>query len=82
MLKEREHIDKFKSLESYNIPDQLDYSGLRALSKEAIEKLQKYKPHTLGQASRISGVSPADISVLMVYLTKKRHDTEHAPSST
>lgn len=82
LLKEREHIDKFKALESYSIPDQLDYSSLHALSKEAIEKLQKYKPHTLGQASRISGISPADISVLMVYLTKKRHATEHAPSST
>ena len=66
-------IEKFKSIENKQIPDSLDYHSINALSVEAREKLSKIKPANLGQASRISGVSPADISVLVIYLEKLRH---------
>jgi tRNA uridine 5-carboxymethylaminomethyl modification enzyme len=55
-------------LEEVKIGDKIDYSTILSLSIEARQKLTKLKPVTLGQASRISGVSPADISVLMVYV--------------
>ena len=66
-------IEKFKSIENKRIPDSLNYHSINALSVEAREKLSKIKPANLGQASRISGVSPADISVLVIYLEKLRH---------
>ena len=59
---------KMNELENVKISDKLNYSDITALSAEGREKLNKIKPSTLGQASRISGVSPADISVLMVYM--------------
>ena len=68
--KERKLAEKVEHLENFKIRIDFDYSKLKALSKEAIEKLEKIKPQTIGQASRISGVSPADISVIMVYLGK------------
>ncbi|RIJ37890.1 tRNA uridine-5-carboxymethylaminomethyl(34) synthesis enzyme MnmG [Pontibacter oryzae] len=61
---------KMSELENYNIRGKINYQEIPALSKEAKEKLLKVEPETIGQASRISGVSPADISVLMVYLGK------------
>ncbi|WP_342265720.1 tRNA uridine-5-carboxymethylaminomethyl(34) synthesis enzyme MnmG [Cardinium endosymbiont of Philonthus spinipes] len=67
-LKERELVEKMERLEHYTIPSNFDYTKLKALSAEALEKLQKKRPATLGQASRISGVRPADVSILMVYL--------------
>lgn len=66
--KEMEIIDKMKRMEDQVINPDFDYSDLVSLSKEAKEKLIKVKPRTLGQASRISGVSPSDISVLMVHM--------------
>ncbi len=66
--REQENADKLKRLENVKIPANVDYSSFSSLSAEAREKLTAIKPATLGQASRISGVSPADISVLMVYL--------------
>ncbi len=66
--REQENADKLKRLENVKIPANIDYSSFSSLSAEAREKLTAIKPATLGQASRISGVSPADISVLMVYL--------------
>ena len=66
--KERKLAEKVEHLEHCIIKDTFDYSKIRALSSEAIEKLNKIRPATIGQASRISGVSPADISVIMVYL--------------
>ena len=59
--------EKLERLEEVKIPESFDYHKLNSLSKESREKLHKIKPRTLGQASRISGVTPADISVLLVY---------------
>lgn len=67
--KEKEMVEKLKKLDDKIINPEFDYNNLVSISKEAREKLMKIKPLTLGQASRISGVSPADISVLMVYLS-------------
>nr|WP_282549710.1 tRNA uridine-5-carboxymethylaminomethyl(34) synthesis enzyme MnmG [Halothermothrix orenii] len=65
-------IEQFKKMEDKLIPDDIDYQELENLRLEAREKLDKIKPRSLGQASRISGVSPADISVLMVYLEQRQ----------
>ena len=61
-------IEKFNNSEEFIIPKNLNYFNLKSLSKEGAEKLNKIKPHSLGQASRIAGVTPSDISILMVYL--------------
>ena len=66
--KEEEMVQKFSQLDNIKIPGQLDYENLVCLSKEAREKLSKVKPANLGQASRISGVNPADIAALMIFL--------------
>ncbi len=66
--REKNIADKLKRLENISIPKSIDYFELKSLSTEARQKLSKVKPETLGQASRISGVSPADISVLLVFL--------------
>ena len=68
--KEQDIVDKMRKMEDKDINPDFDYSTLVSLSKEAREKLLKIKPRTLGQASRISGVSPSDISVLMVHIAK------------
>ncbi|MDP4117143.1 MAG: tRNA uridine-5-carboxymethylaminomethyl(34) synthesis enzyme MnmG, partial [Bacteroidota bacterium] len=66
--REYETVEKLEKYESLQIPLTLNYLTLKALSMEGREKLNKIKPRTLGQASRISGVSPSDISILLVYL--------------
>lgn len=68
--KEQEIVNKMQKMEDRDINPNFDYSQLVSLSKEAREKLLKIKPRTLGQASRISGVSPSDISVLMVHISR------------
>ncbi|MEQ5791050.1 tRNA uridine-5-carboxymethylaminomethyl(34) synthesis enzyme MnmG [Muricauda sp. NFXS6] len=68
IAKEKTNADKLQRLENVRIPDNFDYSKLKSLSYEAREKLESIQPVTISQASRISGVSPADISVLLVYL--------------
>ena len=66
--KEKNNASKLNRLEDIKIPENFDYSKLKSLSFEAKEKLKKIKPRTLSQASRISGVSPSDISVMLVYM--------------
>lgn len=65
-----EQIEKTKKLEEKLLPEDIDYKAIKGLRIEAQQKLDKIRPHSLGQAGRISGVSPADIAVLMVYLKK------------
>ncbi|HEY0055581.1 MAG TPA: tRNA uridine-5-carboxymethylaminomethyl(34) synthesis enzyme MnmG [Pedobacter sp.] len=69
-MKEMEIVNKMKRMEDQEINPAFEYQNLISLSKEAREKLLKIKPRTLGQASRISGVSPSDISILMVHMSK------------
>ena len=69
---EKEKIEKFKNLEKIKIPDDIDYSLIKGLRIEATQKLAKMKPENVGRASRISGVSPADCEVLLVYLEQIR----------
>jgi len=66
--KEQALVDKMSELENMRIPETFDYSKLSALSKESMQKLTKIKPATLGQASRVSGVNPSDVQILMVYM--------------
>lgn len=72
-----EQVARFRKMESMTIPDNLDYSNLSGLSNEVIEKLTNIKPLSLGQASRISGVTPAAISILQVHLRKISHQKRH-----
>ena len=65
-------VAKFKKLEQKELKEDIDYQKISGLSLEARQKLDKYKPSSVGQASRISGVSPADISVLLIYLEQER----------
>ena len=64
-------VEKFKKLETKILPEDINYEDLKGISLEAGQKLNKFKPRSIGQASRISGVSPADVSVLLVYLQQK-----------
>lgn len=66
--KQMEQVDQFKKFEKRLIPEDIDYSDVKNLRTEAIQKLSKARPVNLGQASRISGVSPSDVSVLMIYI--------------
>ena len=70
--RQQAQIDEQKRLENRTIPSDIDYDDIGGLRLEAIEKLKKLRPLNVGQASRISGVSPADISVLMIYLKTKK----------
>lgn len=69
-------VEHFKNLENKIIPEGLDYYEINGLRKEAMQKLDKFNPRSIGQASRISGVSPADISVLLVYLESYRRNKQ------
>ena len=72
--KQYQQIEKFKKLENRKLSENFDYSIIEGLRLEAIQKLNQIHPASVGQASRISGVSPADINVLLVYLEKKRRE--------
>ena len=69
--RQKKQVEQFKKLESRRIPEDMDYDAVPSLRIEAVQKLKEYRPLSIGQASRISGVSPADISVLLVYLGSK-----------
>ena len=71
--KEREQIEKAVKLEQKALPDDIDYLSMSGLRLEARQKLDKIRPKNLGQAQRISGVSPADLAALMIYLEKEKH---------
>ena len=64
-------VEQMRKLESRLLPEDICYEQVRGLRLEAIEKLQRVRPYNIGQASRISGVSPADISVLLIYLSSR-----------
>ena len=70
--KQLQQIEHFKKLETKLLPQDVDYMTIEGIRMEAREKLNQFKPVNVGQASRISGVSPADINVLIVYLEKSR----------
>ena len=69
--RQQKQVEQFKKLEKKRIPEDIDYDVIKSLRIEAVQKLKQYRPLSIGQASRISGVSPADISVLLVYLSGK-----------
>ena len=74
--KQMQQIEMFKRMEGRRLPENIDYNSIKGLSTEARQKLSKQRPESLGQASRISGVSPADISVLLVYLESLKREKE------
>lgn len=71
--RQTQQVSQFKKLENKKLDPNMDYSQVGSLRREAVQKLNLYKPISIGQASRIAGVSPADLSVLMVYLEQMRH---------
>ncbi|MBI2559569.1 MAG: tRNA uridine-5-carboxymethylaminomethyl(34) synthesis enzyme MnmG [Planctomycetes bacterium] len=70
--RQQAQVEKFKKMEGFTLPSWLNYSSIPELRKEARQKLDHIRPLSLGQASRISGISPADVSILMIYLNGKR----------
>nr|NIT13288.1 tRNA uridine-5-carboxymethylaminomethyl(34) synthesis enzyme MnmG [Candidatus Dadabacteria bacterium] len=72
--RQNEQADKFRKLESVSIPGDFTYENIPGLSNELVQKLSRVKPNSIGQASRISGITPAAISVLMVYLKKSESE--------
>jgi len=70
---QEEQIEKFKNLEEKLLPQDVDYNDINGIRLEARQKLNKFKPNNIGQASRISGISPADISVLLIYLKEREN---------
>jgi tRNA uridine 5-carboxymethylaminomethyl modification enzyme len=69
--KQQEQVKRFEKLESKSIPEGIEYKEMKTLSSEAIQKLTQFKPETIGQASRIAGVTPADINILLIFLKKQ-----------
>lgn len=76
LRKQHQQIEQMRKVEHWRIPEHLDYESLTALSRESREKLARVRPRTVGQASRIPGVRPADIACLMVYLKSRRAEPE------
>ena len=72
ITRQLKQVEQFKKLESKKIPEDMDYDQVKSLRIEAVQKLKLYRPVSIGQASRIAGVSPADVSVLLVYLASQR----------
>jgi tRNA uridine 5-carboxymethylaminomethyl modification enzyme len=74
--KQLAEVERFKKLEEKRLPPDIDYKKIKGIRIEAAQKLEKIRPENIGQASRISGISPADISVLLIYLAQYGHDHE------
>ena len=76
--KQLEQVERMEKLEAKLLPEDIDYNDVPSLRDEGREKLAKIRPRSVGQASRISGVSPADISVLLVWLEQQRRQSQSA----
>ncbi len=72
IAKQQQQIERFKKLENRKLPEEFDYDQVDGLRIEARQKLNQLKPVSVGQASRISGVSPADINVLLIHMEKRK----------
>jgi tRNA uridine 5-carboxymethylaminomethyl modification enzyme len=70
--RQREQVERFRKMEAVKLPEDLDYRSMSGLSNEVVEKLSNVRPLSLGQASRISGITPAAISILQVHLRRRR----------
>ena len=79
--KQLAEAEKFEKLEKRLLPEGTDFIHIRGLSTEAAQKLDLHKPQSIGEASRISGVSPADIAVLLIYLDSISGDRRRYPNS-
>ena len=80
--KQQEEVNKFIKFEEKELPNDLNYDNIRGLSNEAKQRLKEVNPLNIGQASRISGVNPADISVLLVYLEQRKRGMADAGSKS
>jgi len=78
--RQQEEVEKLSAVENISIPDGFDFSAVKGLSTEVAQKLMTHRPNTLGQASRISGVTPAAVSILMVHM-KRRNLEQITPLS-
>ena len=76
LRRQQAQINELKRLEVQEIPEDINYNEITGLRLEAAEKLSKIRPETIGKASRISGVSPADVSILIVYLERIRNELQ------
>ena len=72
IARQKAQVAEMRRLENRTLPETIDYTKITGLRLEAIEKLSKIRPENVGQASRISGVSPADVTVLLIYLEKNK----------
>ena len=72
IARQEQMIARAENMEGASIPDGLDYNLINGLKKEAVIRLNKIKPKTLGQASRVSGITPADIAVLTIWISKSK----------
>ena len=72
--RQKDEVERFKKAERVKMPQSMDFKTVRGLSKEIVEKLEKFRPQSLGQAARISGVTPAAVSILMVYINGRQRD--------
>jgi tRNA uridine 5-carboxymethylaminomethyl modification enzyme len=80
IAKQRQQVERAQRLEGRPIPDAIDYAAVRGLGSEARDRLIRQRPSTVGQAARIAGVTPADVSVLLVYLERTRWRSPSLPS--
>ncbi|MFH0778920.1 MAG: tRNA uridine-5-carboxymethylaminomethyl(34) synthesis enzyme MnmG, partial [Candidatus Eisenbacteria bacterium] len=81
IARQQKSIEQYRKLESLVIPDSLFDEELSAISREGREKLLKVRPRSVGQASRLEGVSPADVSALLIYLKRRSDKRNHGPLS-